>query len=352
MCHTCEELAQLLSSEHRHLPVVALCCTSQKVILIPSFCRIVMIAVTFNSTHCRTDADCRNGTRFTGSVCSFDSGLSAVVRQIESCSNGVDTITRTGSCIDFCSTQQAYVDSMNTRVNQYACSGPYADCGTGMSCKASSLCNKLACANATVGIVTVPCYGFCVASEREILSAKMSNDGKSITAALNTAAAPGTFPCAAVFVGSTMEKLGYDAQCFVSSESAQSKVLVITLGPQSTFMPEVDTLSVSDTQRLLVDILNTKERFTGASIPVAKCAGTDCTGATAALFGPKVSLPNVMLCLCTCTQHVGMCCTEGWAGAISRTAAKVPADIISPSAKLVTCCSPYLSHVMRRQQGM
>lgn len=247
---------------------------------------ILLLAVTFNNTHCRTDADCRNGTQFLGTVCSFDTTLSARIKQVESCNNGVDTVIQTGSCIGFCETQQAYLKQVNDKVNQLKCTDPFFNCGAGMTCKASSLCRTLECANSTVGIVTVPCYGFCMASERAILSAKMLVDGKTITAALNTAAAPGTFPCAVLFNGPTMDKLGYDAQCSV--DITQGKDLQIKLGPQSTFMPEVDTLTVLATQIALVDFINTKERFTGTSIPVSKCA-TDCTKPTAVLFGPSVS---------------------------------------------------------------
>lgn len=181
-----------------------------------------------------------------------------------------------------------YVEQMNAKLGKFMCEGPYSDCGTGMTCTESTQCKRMACDDSTIGIVTKACYGFCMAAQRQVVSAKMSDDGKLITVALSTAAAPGSFPCAAIFSVATMQKLGYDAACFVSSEVEKAKEMVISLGPQSTFMPGEHTLTTSVTQGVLVDILSPTSRFVGTDVPVAKCE--TCTGATAALFGPKVGL--------------------------------------------------------------
>lgn len=239
-------------------------------------------AATFNSTNCRTDADCKNGTTYIGQVCSFNA---ANVKLASTCSNGVDTITKTGTCVGFCSTQASSIADLNAKIDAVKCSDPYADCGLGMSCKSNALCNRLVCSDDVKGVTTAQCFGFCVAADRTVLSAKMSNEGQTITAALNTAAAPGAFPCAAVFDGPTMEKLGYEARC-----EANGKELRITLGPQSTFNPDVNTLTVSSTQKALVDILDATAKFIGSAIAVAKCAAGECTGATAIVFGPQVRL--------------------------------------------------------------
>lgn len=239
------------------------------------FCR----AVVYNSSYCRSDTDCYSGTIYSGKVCSLADNKTTVQC---TCTNGNDTCVRVGTCVSFCSTQQAYLDSVNAAVAGIACSGPYADCGVGMRCKASSQCNKLAC-DAVKGITTIPCYGFCMAADRKVMGARMSDDGNTILVVLNTAAATSSFACAALFDSAAMAKLGYGAWC-----TATDKQLTIQLGAQSTFMPEADKLNVLANQSVLYDILDTTATFQGVGLPVALCSA--CMAPTAVILGPKVSV--------------------------------------------------------------
>lgn len=79
-------------------------------------------------------------------------------------------------------------------------------CPTGLECKATSACKKLACD--WQGVQTRQCYGLCTPAERSLVGAQLSDDGTAIRVALNAAAAPASFACISAFDTS---KIGQDA---------------------------------------------------------------------------------------------------------------------------------------------
>jgi hypothetical protein len=196
------------------------------------------------------------------------------------CSRGVDTCVRLGSCQSFCTSRTTYLDSVNAEVDKIACTGPFFDCGAGRECKASTQCQRLTC-NAKDGIKKTACFGFCMIAARKVLAASMGNGGRTIDVVLNTAAAPGSFACASLFDTDTAALLGSDAWCSVAD-----KTLKIDLGRSATIMPGTDSLTVSASQSVLTDLLLSTARFTGAAIPVVKCS--DCDAPVVTLMGPKV----------------------------------------------------------------
>lgn len=202
------------------------------------------------------------------------------VTQDCTCDKGVDKCVLRGKCVGFCTLKQTYLDAANAALAHIKCAGPYADCGKGMQCKQSSLCQELTCDDKK-GIVQTPCYGFCMVADRKVLSARMDNNGRTIVLVLNTAAAPGSFACALLFDTATMNKLGKEAWC-----SVQDSGVTVQLGPSATFLPGTDTLTLAASQAVLVDLLLITSKFTGSNVPVATCDA--CIGPDVKLLGPQV----------------------------------------------------------------
>ncbi|KAF6251912.1 hypothetical protein COO60DRAFT_1674268 [Scenedesmus sp. NREL 46B-D3] len=227
---------------------------------------------------CRVDTDClaNNATSYDGSlVCSM-----AAPTEFCTCSRGLETCVRLGSCKNFCESRADYLNSINAEVDKVACSGPFHDCGAGRECKASSQCQRLEC-DAKDGIKKTACYGFCMIADRKVLAARMDGNGRTINVVLNTAAAPGSFACASIFNADTAAILGSDAWCSVSG-----KELKIDLGRSATIMPGTDSLTVATSQSVLTDLLLSSATFSGAAVPVVKCE--PCNPPTVTLMGPQL----------------------------------------------------------------
>jgi hypothetical protein len=224
------------------------------------------------------DTDCLavNATTYDGSlVCSM-----ATPTLHCTCSKGLDTCVKLGTCQSFCASRADYLASVNQGVANIACTGPFYDCGAGRECKASSQCQTLTC-DAKDGIKRTPCYGFCMIAERKVLAASMGNDGRTIDVVLNTAAAPGSFACASLFDADTAALLGSDAWC-----SVNDKQLIVNLGRFATIMPGKDSLTVASSQSVLTDLLLASAKFTGSAIPVVMCSS--CMAPAVVLVGPKL----------------------------------------------------------------
>jgi hypothetical protein len=204
----------------------------------------------------------------------------AAPTQLCTCSRGLDTCVKLGTCQDFCASRQLYLDNVNAAVDNIACTGPFYDCGSGRECKPTSQCQRLTC-DPKDGIKKTACYGFCMIADRKVLAARMENDGRTINVVLNTAAAPGSFACASAFDADTAAILGSDAWCTVNS-----KDLTIHLGRSATITPGKDSLTVASSQSVLTDLLLATAKFTGTAIPVVMCH--NCNHPSVTLVGPQL----------------------------------------------------------------
>ncbi|KAF8061401.1 hypothetical protein HT031_004492 [Scenedesmus sp. PABB004] len=227
-----------------------------------------------DNTTCATDADCFTNGTYSGQVCS----MAAVSLSCTCGANGQDVCAPRGTCVSFCSTQAAYIAAANAEFASSVCDGPFANCGAGRECRASATCKQLSC-DATVGLKTTKCYGFCLASDRKVLAARLGNSGRSISLALNTKAAPASFACAAAFDAPSAAKLGSDALCAVSGQQ-----LDVALGQAATIAPG-DTLTLAAAQSVLRDQLDPTARFVGTAVPLDLCEA--CAPPTAVIIGPK-----------------------------------------------------------------
>lgn len=199
------------------------------------------------------------------------------------CDRGVDVCTRRGSCVSFCDTKTAELAAANAAIAASKCTGPFdQSCGPGRQCVQSTQCRQLVC-DADAGITTTPCYGFCMASERTVTSARISSSGSAIVAVLSTSAASASFACASLFDTTTSAVLGSGAWC-----AADGQTLMVRLGQGATLIPGVDSLTLSSGQSVLVDRFDTSARFLGTAVAVSMC--DECAEPAVMLLGPKVLL--------------------------------------------------------------
>jgi hypothetical protein len=143
---------------------------------------------------CVSDKDCTGS-----SICNL-----AQPQPLCSCSGGNDTCVQTGTCVDFCSTKAAAIQQANALVVDCDPLNAARQCPTGLECKATTACKKLAC-DAT-GITTRQCHGLCTPATRNMVAAQLLDDGKSITVALNAPAAAASFACVSAFDTSAIGK--------------------------------------------------------------------------------------------------------------------------------------------------
>lgn len=122
------------------------------------------------------------------------------------CSGGNDTCVQLGQCVDFCLTRRAAIAEANALINDCDPASAASQCPTGLECKATTACKKLACDSN--GVSVKQCFGLCMPAERNMVAAQLSDDGKEISVALNAPAASASFACLSAF-GAT--RIGPDA---------------------------------------------------------------------------------------------------------------------------------------------
>lgn len=147
---------------------------------------------------CATDKDC---TSPLSPICNLESPVPRCT-----CSAGNDTCIQTGTCVDFCYNRRAGIDLANSLVLDCDPTSAARQCPTGLECQATSACKKLACDAS--GVQTRPCYGLCMPAERNMVAAQLGNDGRTVSVALNVAAAAASFACLSAFDAS---RIGLDA---------------------------------------------------------------------------------------------------------------------------------------------
>lgn len=143
---------------------------------------------------CVSDKDCSGG-----SICNL-----AQPQLHCSCAGGNDTCVQTGTCVDFCSTRAAAIQLANSLVVDCDPFNAARQCPTGLECKATAACKKLACDS--TGVTTRQCYGMCTPAARNMVAAQLMDDGKSIKVALNAPAAAASFACVSAFYTSVIGK--------------------------------------------------------------------------------------------------------------------------------------------------
>jgi hypothetical protein len=147
---------------------------------------------------CASDKDC---TSPSSPICNLESPVRRCT-----CSGGDDTCVQTGTCVDFCHTRRPNIELANALVLDCDPTSAARQCPTGLECKATTACKKLACDAS--GVQARQCHGLCMPAERNMVAAQLGNNGRSITVALNAAAAAASFACLSAF---NATKIGMDA---------------------------------------------------------------------------------------------------------------------------------------------
>lgn len=160
---------------------------------------------------CRTASDCDFAS---GQLCQF----APSPPQRCTCSSGRDVCVNLGTCVSYCSlpsvTQQVLALNAGARACDTSAGGAASQCGAGETCTATSGCQRWACDGSTQRLVQVGCSGLCVPQALRLTSARLSDDGRSVTVALSAAAALLLrVPCGAVFDAATAAALGGGAVC-------------------------------------------------------------------------------------------------------------------------------------------
>jgi hypothetical protein len=154
----------------------------------------------------------------------------------------------------------------------------------GLSCVQSTQCKQLTCSG-TAGITTQSCYGLCTPSVRTLLAAQLSNDGRSISVALNTPAGEVSFPCVSLFDTATLAKVGSAALCSVSGSTVS-----VLLARDATITPNVDALVLAASQSVLVDAIDPTAKFTTPATAITLAVCSACSPPVVTISGPKVWL--------------------------------------------------------------
>ncbi|GMH46096.1 hypothetical protein BSKO_14060 [Bryopsis sp. KO-2023] len=225
--------------------------TVGKTEMVPDFCTSTGLsepgqAIVQQSTPAKPDS----GTCFRTTDCSSPNYCS-FTSPIDTCScnksNGRDKCISKGTCKDFC---DQFTEQIAAANNRYTNCVDNSGCPEGFACDTSSAkskCRVVSCSNAE--LEKTDCDGICVPGVREITSAKFSDQGNKIIAALNFPARKSRFLCSKAFNKAAVALLGEGAQCFTSERE-----LTIRLRRGATIAPS-DSITLEESQKVLKDTL-------------------------------------------------------------------------------------------------